>query len=62
MTCSRDIHHHVSDDTLPHRGDKQDKNRYADGRNVGGLAVVAYYLYYSTILRMGFIGEARFIA
>ena len=44
------------------QGDKQDKNRYADEWEVGGLAMVAHYLYYSMILRMGFIGEAWFIA
>ena len=27
------------------QGDKQDKNRYADGRNVGGLMVVTHYIY-----------------
>ena len=49
----------------PHRkqsGDKQDKNSYADGRNVGGLTALTHYIYYSVTLRMGFIGEARFIA
>ena len=33
------------------QGDKQDKNRCADGRNIGGLAVVAH-LYACMILRM----------
>ena len=44
------------------QGDKQDKNRYPDGRNVGGLTALTHYIYYSVTLRMGFIGEARFIA
>ena len=43
------------------QGDKLNKNRYADEWDVGGLAVLAH-LYYCMILRMGFIGEAWFIA
>ena len=44
------------------QGDKQDKNRYADGRNIGCRTVVTHYIYCSMSLRTGFIGEARFIA
>ena len=39
------------------QGDKLNKNRYADEWDVGGLAVLAHYLYYSMIFRMGFIME-----
>ena len=70
-TCIGDIHHHVSDDTLPHRAINRaapinhhaecGPRYYPDEWDVGGLMVVAHYLY-SIILRMGVIGEARFIA
>ena len=40
------------------QGDKQDKNRCADGRNVGCLTALTHYIYYSVILRMGFIGAS----
>ena len=39
------------------QGDKLNKNRYADEWDVGGLAVLAHYLYYSMIFRMGFVME-----
>ena len=60
-TRTGDIHHHVSDDTLPHRA----INRIKTAVQMGGALVVSWCgstLYDCMILRMGFISEARFIA
>ena len=59
-TCSRDIHHHVSDDTLPHRA----INRIKTAMQMGGTLVASRCgsTYKYITLRMGFIGEAWFFA
>ena len=44
-TCVRDIHLSCAMQHIATQGDKQDKNRCADEWEVGGLAMVAHYLY-----------------
>ena len=58
-TCSRDIHHHVSDDTLPHRAINRIKTTVQMSGTLVPLTLVAHLC---VILRMGFIGEAWFFA
>ena len=55
-TCIGDIHHHVSDDTLPHRA----INRIKTAVQMGGTLVASWCgsTLYIMILRMGFIGAS----
>ena len=47
-TCVRDIHQSCVWRHFAPQGDKQGKNRYPDGRNVGGLMVWQHIIYYDT--------------